>query len=78
MAFPINNNNEESSLESIEHELYNPKSKLGLSELHRTKARRDIALPTSWSDEAPILTKGQEDKRISFGEIGRASCRERV
>jgi hypothetical protein len=67
MAFPINNNNEESSLESIEHELYNPKSKLGLSELHRTKARRDIALPTSWSDEAPILTKGQEDKRISFG-----------
>jgi hypothetical protein len=66
MNFPINNN-EESAIESIEHELYDPKAKVKGSNIHRTKSRRDLELPTSWGDDSPVLIRGDEDKHTSFG-----------
>lgn len=66
MNFPIKNN-EESALESIEHELYDPKVKINSTEIHYTKAHKEIDLPTSWGGNAPLLVRRQEDKRFSFG-----------
>lgn len=66
MSFPIRNN-EESALDSIEHELYDPKAKARAVEMHRTKAHKTVDLPSSWGDDTPILTKGEADTRFSFG-----------
>ncbi len=59
---------EESALDSIEHELYNPKAKIQGTEIHRIRGDRELSLPTSWgNDDSPILSKTQDDKKISFG-----------
>ena len=65
MNFPIKN--EESALDSIEHELYDPKAKVSTGDIHRTRSRRTVDLPTSWGDDAPVLVKGEEVKGFSFG-----------
>lgn len=68
MDLPSNNRKEERSvLDSIEHELYNPKSKLEKTELHHVKSRRALTLPTSWGEEAPLLIKTDIDPGMSFG-----------
>lgn len=57
-----------SALESIEHELYDPKAIIGGGEIHETRTRRDLSLPTSWGEEGPVLTGGREGKQgFSFG-----------
>ncbi len=58
---------ERSALDSIEHELYNPKAVMGSSEIHETKRRKDLHLPTSWGDDSPVLTKAKEEGGFSFG-----------
>ena len=65
MNFP--RKNEDSALDSIEHELYNPKIKSNEAEIHRLKAHRTLDLPTSWGGDAPVLVKGQEATGFSFG-----------
>lgn len=57
----------ESALDVIEHELYDPKNKMEETGLHRVRDRRTLELPTSWGDNAPIITQGKEDKGLSFG-----------
>ena len=58
---------EESALESLEHQLYDPKAKIDGSEIHRTREHRALDLPTSWGEDAPIIVKREEDTRFSFG-----------
>lgn len=67
---PSNNddkNNDQAAIESIEHQLYDPKAKLEKSEFHRTASRRSLDLPSSWGDENPLMSKGEEEKGVSFG-----------
>lgn len=66
MSFPINPN-EESALDSIEHELYDPKVKMNETEIHRTRAHRSLDLPTTWGDDAPVIVKAEGEKGFSFG-----------
>lgn len=56
-----------SALDALEHELYNPKNKMDESSFHRVRDRRELELPTSWGDNAPLITQGREDKGFSFG-----------
>lgn len=61
-------NNDDSALDSIEHELYNPKAKIKGTEIHHVRGERELSLPTSWGNEdSPIITRSGDDKRISFG-----------
>jgi hypothetical protein len=66
---PLQNNadNDESALLSIEHELYDPRSKQGKAEFHHVKSHRSLALPSSWGDEAPLIIKQKLDTGMSFG-----------
>ncbi len=65
MNFP--SKREESALDSIEHELYDPKIKINEAEIHHLRERRALTLPTSWGDDAPILVKREESDGVSFG-----------
>lgn len=58
---------EESSLESLEHELYNPKTKINDIRMHYAQEKKTMNLPSSWGDDTPILTEAKEEKGFSFG-----------
>jgi uncharacterized repeat protein (TIGR01451 family) len=59
---------DDSVLDSIEHELYNPKAKINSTEIHHVRGERELTLPTSWgNDDTPIITKGKEASGLSFG-----------
>jgi len=60
-------NNERSVLDTLEHELYNPKSKLSKTEFHHFKSKRSLDLPSSWGEEAPLIVKQDIDAGFSFG-----------
>lgn len=60
-------NNDQAMLDSIEHELYDPKFKNNGSEVHHVKSRRSLDLPASWGEEAPLIIKTKEDAGFSFG-----------
>ena len=67
---PSNNddiNNDQAALLSIEHQLYDPKVKAATSKVHQLKAHRTLDLPSSWGGEGQLITKGEEEKGISFG-----------
>lgn len=66
MTLPTKNENTGSALESLEHELYDPKAVMGEREMHHTRAHRDLNLPTSWGDDS---SPGGvvEEKSSSFG-----------
>ncbi len=57
----------DSALDSLEHELYNPKAKIGEEVTHSVRSERSIELPTSWGDSSPIITQGKEEGGFSFG-----------
>lgn len=61
------NGEERSALESIEHELYDPKVKINDAEIHEVRTRRAVDLPTSWGEDAPVIVKGKEETGLSFG-----------
>lgn len=61
------NERSNSALDSLEHELYNPKNKMDDVSLHHVRERRTLELPTSWGDNAPIITEGEREKGLSFG-----------
>ncbi len=56
-----------SALDSIEHELYDPKVSIHTNDPHHVKTSRNLDLPSSWGDDSPILVKEHEEKRFSFG-----------
>ncbi len=60
-------NNDQAALESIEHELYDPKAKGYGPEVHHVKSHRSLDLPASWGEEAPLIVKTAEDKGSLFG-----------
>lgn len=57
----------DSALDALEHELYNPKNKMEGDELHHVRDKRSLELPLSWGDNAPIITQGREEGGFSFG-----------
>lgn len=57
----------ESALDSIEHELYDPRAKMKNAKIHEVRSHRDIVLPSSWGGDDPVIKKGKEDKGVSFG-----------
>lgn len=63
--YPVRKN--ESALESLEHELYDPRKKMGDVVVHTAREQRVTDLPTSWGDEAPIIKEAHEEKGLSFG-----------
>ena len=59
--------NDQAALESIEHELYNPKAKNYNGDVHHVKSRRSLALPASWGEGSPLIVKASEEKSTLFG-----------
>lgn len=57
----------DSAIDSLEHELYNPKNKLENSSRHVMRDARNRELPTSWGDNSVIITQGKEEGGFSFG-----------
>lgn len=64
----ISKKEEGSALDTIEHELYDPKVKVGTTEIHHVRGERELSLPTSWGNEdSPIITRAQDSGKLSFG-----------
>lgn len=57
----------DSALESLEHELYDPRKKTEEQGLHHVRDRKTLELPVSWGDNTPIITQGKEEGGMSFG-----------
>ncbi len=60
-------NNDQAALDSIEHQLYDPKVKVLPMEVHHVTSKRSLDLPASWGEEAPLIVKGKEESGGSFG-----------
>jgi uncharacterized repeat protein (TIGR01451 family) len=58
---------EEDALESLEHELYDPKRKMDDVKMHALNNKKTTDLPTSWGETSPIITEAKEEKGVSFG-----------
>lgn len=58
---------QEDVLESLEHEMYDPKRKMDDVTLHSARSQKVVDLPTSWGDNEPIITEAKEEKGFSFG-----------
>lgn len=58
---------EKDPLLSIEHELYDPRAKIESTEIHSAREMRSLNLPSSWGEDAPVITKTLGDTRTSFG-----------
>ncbi len=57
----------DSAIDSLEHELYNPKNRPEDSSRHVMRDARNRELPTSWGDNSVIITQGKEEGGFSFG-----------
>jgi uncharacterized repeat protein (TIGR01451 family) len=57
----------DSALDALEHELYNPRNKIGDGMLHKVRDSRNFDLPTSWGNNEGIIVQGKEEKGMSFG-----------
>ncbi len=64
MQFPKKN---ESALDSIEHELYDPRHVAQGVMVHKARSSRTTDLPTSWGVDTPIIKIEQTEKGLSFG-----------
>ncbi|MDB5259815.1 MAG: protein of unknown function with transrane region [Candidatus Nomurabacteria bacterium] len=58
---------ENSALDSIEHQLYDPKKKEESISVHRVKNRREVELPTSWGENTQIIKELKKNEGLSFG-----------
>lgn len=56
-----------SALDSLEQKLYNPKEKIDTVTPHHVRDRHEKELPTSWSDDAPIIKATEDESGLSFG-----------
>jgi hypothetical protein len=64
MQFP---KKDESALDSIEHELYDPRHVVPGTMVHQTRSSRMTDLPSSWGADTPIIKIEQTEKGLSFG-----------
>lgn len=67
MELSHHNERSDSALDSLEHELYNPRNKMDDVTLHHVRNKREVELPTSWGDNSPLIIEGKEEKGVSFG-----------
>jgi Domain of unknown function DUF11 len=58
---------DESPLEAIEHELYDPRKKIEESYSHAVKQQRTLELPTSWGDSPLSSATIEPERGTSFG-----------
>lgn len=57
----------DSALDALEHQLYNPKNKMDGNSPHSVREKRELNLPTSWGNDAPLFIQKNEEKGFSFG-----------
>jgi uncharacterized repeat protein (TIGR01451 family) len=60
-------NDEPNALESMESKLYDPKQKIENISMHHVRDRKEKELPTSWSEDTPIIKPSDERTGMSFG-----------
>lgn len=60
-------NDERSALDSLEQKLYDPKGKIDNVALHHVRDRAEKQLPTSWSEDTPIIHAANDRTGLSFG-----------
>lgn len=60
-------NNEKSALETIEHELYDPRKKIEDVTLHRVRDAEAYKLPASWGENSPVIEEAEKEHGLSFG-----------
>lgn len=60
-------NDEPNALESMEQKLYDPKQKIDNVAIHHVRDRIEKELPTSWSEDTPIIRPAQDKTGLSFG-----------
>ena len=63
----MSNSNNDSAIESIEHELYDSKSRAEEVKIHGAKRHKELNLPTSWGEDSSIITRARDDGGMSFG-----------
>ena len=63
----MENKEETSALDSLEHKLYDPKEKLEVVSPHHVRDRREKELPTSWGDNTAIMRPADDHVGMSFG-----------
>lgn len=63
----MDTNEEKSALESLEDRLYDPRGKIEDVSLHHVRDRKEKELPTSWSQDTPIIRATDEHTGLSFG-----------
>lgn len=63
----MDNNDEKSALDSMEQNLYDPKSQIQNMAMHHVRDRKEKELPTSWSVDTPILRETDDKIGLSFG-----------
>lgn len=64
----MDQNEEKSALESLEQKLYDPKGKIENVSLHHVRDRKEKELPTSWSEDTPIIRASDDEHTgLSFG-----------
>lgn len=60
-------NDEPNALEHLEQKLYDPKQKIENVSIHHVRDRIEKELPTSWSEDTPIIRPSQDKTGLSFG-----------
>jgi hypothetical protein len=61
------NKEEESALDSLEQKLYDPKGKIDNLSFHHVRDRTEKELPTSWTEDTPIIRAAEDHSGLSFG-----------
>jgi len=62
-----NHQDNASAIDSIEHELYDPRAKIEEVKIHGAKRHKEVNLPTSWGEDSSIITRGRDASGMSFG-----------
>lgn len=60
-------NEDTSALDSLEQKLYDPKRKIDNVSFHHVRDREEKELPTSWTEDTPIIRPVESDEGLSFG-----------
>ena len=63
----MDQNEEKSALDELEDKLYDPKGKIDNVALHHVRDRKEKELPSSWSEDTPIIHPSEERTGLSFG-----------
>lgn len=58
---------DESAIDSLEQKLYDPRGKIDNVSFHHVRDRRELELPTSWTEDTPIIRPAEDTGGMSFG-----------